>query len=159
MMLKKEVLEREMENQTNNLEIGYKFRKYQNIAFAEILGKDIALAVSNFKCQSLMCKGTSKNLQFHHLITRYCKTYMDFLRYSVARAFWGNIIVLCEDCHSSFHKGLSDIKMEEQVKQGRNIYITESRINSVKERFYTIEKEVNHGDTDIEGASKSPTVS
>ena len=129
MIQNKEVIKESIRVHKNMLSKAFNYKDPTLIESAQALGKDISLAISGFKCQSPRC-GATQRLQFHHLITTYCRTYMDYWRYVMQRAYWGNIIVLCEDCHTSFHHGMNRAKMDEQLENGNNIYITKARVLS-----------------------------
>jgi 5-methylcytosine-specific restriction endonuclease McrA len=57
---------------------------------------ELCLLYAEFKCEK--CK-TGENLQYHHLIPRRIKLFTDKWRYHAQRQYWGNIIILCVDCH------------------------------------------------------------
>lgn len=72
---------------------------------AEILSNlrrksEISLVVANFKCQRC---GNEQTLQYHHLVPRKAKEYMDKIRYISSRYYYGNIIILCKECHYKYH--------------------------------------------------------
>ena len=62
--------------------------------------KELTLVYYDFKCAK--CE-TEENLQWHHLIKRSSKAYMDFGIYIAQRNYWANITVLCANCHSVPH--------------------------------------------------------
>ena len=75
-----------------------------------ILGQDLALARSNFKCENPECVETD-NLQVHHLIMRKAKEFIPANIYLSQRHYGGNIVVLCKKCHDKYHtimKGKQD---------------------------------------------------
>jgi len=62
--------------------------------------KEICLVVAEFKCQK--CKSEEK-LQFHHLVLKLTKDFVDYNRYITQRYYWANIIILCSKCHDEYH--------------------------------------------------------
>jgi len=70
------------------------------IGIAEKIAKECSLVVANFKCQK--CESETE-LQYHHLIMRRAKDFMDFFRYATQRYYWANIIILCRKCHGDYH--------------------------------------------------------
>lgn len=159
MIFKKGVLSGEMVKQKEMMKQASQLGDRELLAKAEMIGKDISLAISEFRCQSRLCQATN-NLQFHHLITSYCKSYMPEWRYMIQRIHWGNIVILCRNCHERFHQGTTTIRMHELEEKGSNIIITTGRIAKVREKFFIKEekkKEVKHDDRkiDIETSSQS----
>jgi hypothetical protein len=75
---------------------GYRFFSIKN------LSREICLVVADFKCQKC---GSEENLQYHHLVLRKARDYMNIMRYFAARNYWGNIIILCSNCHHIYHIG------------------------------------------------------
>lgn len=64
-------------------------------------GEELALFAAGFKCENC---GKGKSLTIHHLITwGKIKNFHDERKF-LARAFWGNLMVLCTDCHAKEHK-------------------------------------------------------
>lgn len=94
------------------------------IGHVEKVAKECSLVASNFKCQK--CK-REKDLQYHHLIGRPVKNYVDFWRYASQRYYWANIIILCRSCHKQFHKVLSG---DEEM-----LCIPEETIKKLKEKY------------------------
>jgi len=78
-------------------------KKFENLLVRYIkLGREASLLASDFKCQR--CSREDKGLQFHHLILRHNKEYInDKLRYLMQRNYWANIVILCPNCHAENH--------------------------------------------------------
>ena len=68
---------------------------------------EISLVVANFKCQRC---GSNMKLQYHHLIPRIIKFYVDKIRYISCRFYWSNVIILCNGCHCLYHGDVSNPK-------------------------------------------------
>ena len=62
----------------------------------KILGEEIALIKSDFKCEN--CEKTEE-LTYHHLISRRNKMVLPLQKYFAQRRFYQNIIILCSKCH------------------------------------------------------------
>ena len=88
--------------------------------------KEISLVISEFKCQK--CK-KEENLQFHHLIMRKAKEFMDRHRYVTQRHYWANIIILCRNCHGMYH-GFMGNKINRDTE-----VISQKRIDKIKKKF------------------------
>lgn len=87
--------------------------------------EEACIVMAGFKCQKC---GNEKDLTIHHLIMRRSKDYMDFWRYLAARYYWGNMILLCKDCHFEFHEEMGgDVE-----KMG---VITQKKIEKLKKRY------------------------
>jgi len=90
------------------------------------LSKEICLVVASFKCQA--CSSKNK-LQFHHLIQRRIKGFVEFFRYASQRHYWANCLILCNDCHSKCHGE----KVSE--KKGEECSLSESYIKEIKGKY------------------------
>lgn len=88
------LLEAEIRN--NNLKPAL-FDKYK------ILGEEIAIIKSGFKCEN--CEET-ENLTIHHLISRKNKLILPLQKYYAQRRFYKNISLLCNKCHHLIDNGL-----------------------------------------------------
>ena len=86
---------------------------------------EICLVVANFKCQKCL---SEENLQYHHLIPKRAKEYMDKIRYISARYYWGNIIILCKGCHSEYHT----FNKKDTEEMG---VITQKKIDKIKKKY------------------------
>lgn len=117
------------------------FHNFNNIAeFTEIELKinglkraysEICLVVADFKCQNPECK-SEHNLQYHHLIPRRAKEYMDKIRYISARYYWSNIIILCNKCHYKYHTD-NHLPIEEEEKN--ELVIQQKTIDRIKNKY------------------------
>jgi len=92
-------------------------------------GKDLALVRSDFRCENPNCKSKGKYLQFHHLIMRKAKDLIPANIYLSQRHYWGNIVILCSNCHDEYHSFIKGKKDSEELT------ITAGRIKKVRERF------------------------
>jgi len=63
-------------------------------------GCELALVWAEFKCE---CCGKETDLNFHHLINRSCRAFVDNKKYFVQRHYFFNIAILCLDCHKKVH--------------------------------------------------------
>ncbi len=98
-----------------------------SMGYIERVAKEICLVVADFKCQAC---GNEHELQYHHLIMRKNKEYMDFFRYATQRYYWANIIILCKNHHNKIHEFVEGKKMEEDVS-----IIPEETIKKLKEKW------------------------
>ena len=98
----------------------------KTIHILDQISKDIALVKSKFICAK--CKSNEKRLTFHHLIMTCYKEYMPINQYYMIRMNWKSILVLCKDCHKSFH-GKND-KGEDMF------FITDTRIEGIIRDYY-----------------------
>lgn len=112
----------------------YKKDDREMIGIIGKLSKELSLAYSDFKCQNPKCQST-ENLQFHHLVMRKVKLFMDFWRYASARHYWNNIIILCVNCHLLIHQ-FTRTKLDETKAE---LTITQKTINKVKEKYFKAE--------------------
>lgn len=101
----------------------------KTIDFLDVLSKNIALALSYFECQK--CGANNKRLQFHHLILTCYSRIMTRKNYELIRHNYQNIVILCKDCHMSYHGKI--------YPEDDKVFIAETRIKAVKEEFYTEE--------------------
>ncbi len=135
MKLDKGILRDEIRKHRRLISHAFYYKLRSELLHAETIGKDISLAVAEFKCQRPDCR-KENNLQFHHLINFHCSYYMDEWRYMTQRVFWGNIIVLCESCHQRFHNNKNKVLTDMQVKNGNSIHISPERYERVKKKFF-----------------------
>ena len=85
--------------------------------------KELALAYAYCRCEH--CK-SENNLQYHHLIQRNLKKYMDFWKYMSQRYYWANILILCRECHKEIEqRGYDDLSGT----------IPQKTINQVKKKY------------------------
>ena len=88
--------------------------------------KNIALVKSKFECSK--CHNKNKRITFHHLILTCYKDIMPLNIYLMIRHNWKTIIILCKECHQSYH-GKND--------KGDDIYwISEQRIEKVMRDYF-----------------------
>lgn len=83
--------------------------------------EELALAYAGCKCEK--CK-RDNGLQYHHLIQRYAKGFMDFWKYMSQRYYWANILILCRRCHG---------RIENIDNQSETI--SEDYINKIKKKY------------------------
>lgn len=106
------------------------------IGVIDRLSEEISLVIADFKCQSPTCR-SEENLQYHHLIQKKAKKYMDIMRYITARHYFGNIIILCHSCHEKFHKENGDLNI---LNIENCLCIKKETIDKIRKR-YTKEEE------------------
>jgi 5-methylcytosine-specific restriction endonuclease McrA len=94
----------------------------------EKTGKELAMVYADFKCQK--CK-TEDNLQYHHLISRINKPYMDEVRYQTQRKYWANILILCYKHHQEI-ESVKPTKSKDIID--KNI-IPQSSIEKIKKKY------------------------
>lgn len=82
-------------------EIGQGITDQKTIDILDLLSKNIALVKSKFECAK--CHAENKRLQFHHLIMTCYKEIMPLNIYLMIRHNYKTIVVLCKDCHQSYH--------------------------------------------------------
>ena len=97
-------------------------------------GEELALVYADFKCE---CCGTEDNLQFHHMIQRNIRPFVNSTKYITQRLYWANLVILCNVCHANFH-GFSKKKF---IKE--SICIDKQKINKVKELYKIKNLELN----------------
>lgn len=90
------------------------------------LEKEIVLAEAHCRCARC---GTKKALQYHHLILRTNREYInDDVKYIRVRHCWKNVIILCERCHAKQH----NFPVKKKVNNG---IIPEERIREIKKKY------------------------
>jgi len=97
-------------------------------------GEELALVYAGFKCEKC---GVEENLQFHHLIQRNIRGFVNDTKYLTQRHYWANISVLCNKCHGGFHGFL----MTKFLKE--SLCISKQKINKVKELYKISNLELN----------------
>jgi len=107
-------------------DIGNNHYDEKTIHILDTISKDIALVKSQFQCAK--CKSNEKRLTFHHLILTCYKEYMTINQYHMIRMNYKNILVLCKDCHKSFHG--------KNAKAEDLIYISEERTEGIIRDYY-----------------------
>lgn len=134
MELKQDIFEQNVKKFIKNL---YKLDQFKTIEQAskvenhwlfgivKNLAKELSLVCCEFKCSC----GSEERLSWHHLITRENKNFMPFNKYVLVRHYYGNIIILCWDCHNKVHGIECGQKDTETV-------ISETLIAKVREKYY-----------------------
>jgi hypothetical protein len=89
-------------------------------------GEELALVYSEFKCEK--CR-IEDDLQFHHLIQKNIRGYINDTKYIIQRYYWSNISVLCNKCHAKFH----GFDVKRFVKD--SLCIQKQKVNKVKELY------------------------
>lgn len=97
-------------------------------------GEELALVYANFKCEK--CENED-NLQFHHLIQRNIRGYINDTKYITQRYYWANISILCNKCHMEFH-GFKNKFLQE------SLCISKQKINKLKELYNLNNLELNN---------------
>jgi hypothetical protein len=97
-------------------------------------GEELALVYADFKCE---CCGDEDNLQFHHLIQKNTRPFINSTKYIVQRLYWANIAILCNKCHANFH-GFNQKKFIAE-----SMCIAKQKINKVKELYKIKDLELN----------------
>lgn len=86
----------------------------------------LCLHFTDYECENPKCKSTN-NLTFHHMIERRNKEFIkEYYKYLSARHYWNNIIILCRNCHSQYHR-------QNRAENMNPISIT--KINEIKKYF------------------------
>jgi hypothetical protein len=98
-------------------------------------GEELALIYADFKCEKC---GNEKYLQFHHLIQRNVRGYIDDSKYLSQRYYWHNIAILCNKCHGEFH----GFNMDKFLKD--SLCISNEKINKLKELYKINNLEINN---------------
>jgi hypothetical protein len=98
-------------------------------------GEELALVYADFKCE---CCGDENNLQFHHLIQRNVKPFINSTKYIIQRYYWSNLCILCNICHAKFH-GFSQKKFIAE-----SLCIEKQKINKVKGLYKLNSLELNN---------------
>lgn len=101
-------------------------------------GEELALVYAEFKCEK--CK-TEENLQFHHLIQRNVRPFINSTKYITQRYYWANISILCNQCHAEFHRFNKERFLRE------SLCISKQKINKLK-MLYKFEKVEELDDND-----------
>jgi hypothetical protein len=94
----------------------------------DTLSKNISLVKSRMTCQK--CHDERKRIQFHHLIMRCYKEIMPINQYTMIRHNYKTIIVLCKDCHQSYHGRIAD----------DTTFISEERIKEIMRDYFEQKK-------------------
>lgn len=136
-MINEELLNKEIKKQKKDMSIVFNEYK-KNFNMNDISwflldkikkkNKEICLVVAGFKCQNTNCRSEG-DLQYHHLITRKNREYMDLMRYFSIRHYWGNIIILCSSCHFKCHHDM-DIPIDYKP-----LNISKEFINKIKDKY------------------------
>ena len=100
-------------------------------------GEELALVYADFRCE---CCGKEDDLQFHHLIQKNIKSFINSTKYISQRHYWSNLCILCNICHAKFH-GFS---LKRFVAD--SICIQKQKINKVKELYKGEDLELNNED-------------
>jgi transcription initiation factor IIE alpha subunit len=85
-------------------------------------GIEMALYLANFKCEH--CKKADL-LTIHHLIRKVNKSYINKTKFLKQRNYFGNIAILCVDCHSKL----------EYMDKNKLVAIKQEDIEKIKERM------------------------
>jgi len=91
------------------------------------LSRELSLVSSDFSCEKC---SNQEGLQYHHLIQRKNKPFLDFSKYAGQRHYYENIIVLCKACHHKVHK---DYYTGEESKCMLTILV--KTINDLKKKY------------------------
>lgn len=103
---------------------------HNKFIYVEKSGKELSLVFNRFKCGH--CSATER-LQYHHLIQRPMKYYMDFWLYRSQRNYWGNVIILCVDCHRKVEG-----KIPVPINSGSNtMTIPQGHIDKMRKKYET----------------------
>ena len=89
----------------------------------EKTARELSLAYAECRCEK--CK-KEQDLQYHHLIPKQAKPFMDIWRYMSQRHYWGNIIILCHECHK---------EIENRTNQNYTNVISTKMIDKVKRKY------------------------
>ena len=87
-------------------------------------GEELALAYAECRCEK--CKKEDE-LQFHHLIQRYTKSFINYWKYISQRHYWANIVILCRKHHQEIEN-----RFEPNDNSGT---ISKETINKIKEEY------------------------
>ena len=130
-----ELFQKKLETHKKILSMSIREQNKPSLEVASIIGKELALVYSEYKCSK--CKKETK-LQYHHLINRKMKDYMDYWKYVSQRHYWANIIVLCMDCHAELEGRKIDLDDLPLCIPQENIEDTKARY----ERYENYPKEM-----------------
>lgn len=97
-------------------------------------GEELALVYSEFKCEKC---GAEENLQFHHLIQRNIRGFVNDTKYLTQRYYWANISILCNKHHAEFH----GFPKEKFIKE--SLCISKQKINKLKQLYKIDNLELN----------------
>jgi 5-methylcytosine-specific restriction endonuclease McrA len=98
-------------------------------------GREIAIVNANFCCEKCL---STENLTIHHLISRIAKYYIkDYPKYIIQRNYWANLVILCKECHHSFHHECPIPK----DRDANSHTISEKLIIRLKKKYGVIKKE------------------
>jgi hypothetical protein len=98
-------------------------------------GEELAMVYANFKCEKC---GVVENLQYHHLIQRNVRGFINDSKYLSQRYYWANISVLCNKCHAEFH----GFKLDKFLKE--SLCISNEKINKLKILYKINNLELNN---------------
>lgn len=97
-------------------------------------GEELALVYAEFKCESC---GVEDDLQFHHMIQKNIKPFVNSTKYLCQRLYWSNLMILCNICHAEFHR------FNKQKFIVESMCISKQKINKVKELYKIKDSELN----------------
>lgn len=89
-------------------------------------GEELALVYADYKCESC---GKEDDLQFHHLIQRNVRPFINSSKYITQRYYWSNLCILCNVCHAKFH----GFPIKRFLKE--SICIQKQKINKVRDLY------------------------
>jgi len=98
-------------------------------------GEELALVYSEFKCEKC---GIDANLQFHHLIQRNARGYVNDSKYLSSRYYWSNVCILCNRCHAEFH----GFRVDKYIRD--SLCISNEKINKLKNLYKINNLELNN---------------
>ena len=98
-------------------------------------GEELAMVYSEFKCEKC---GSEDNLQYHHLIQRNIRGYVNDSKYLSQRYYWSNLTVLCNKCHAEFH----GFRLDKFLKE--SLCISKEKINKLKLLYKINNLELNN---------------
>lgn len=98
-------------------------------------GEELALVYANFKCESC---DKEEDLQFHHLIQKNIKPFINSTKYITQRYYWSNLCILCNICHAKFH-GFARQKFLKE-----SLCISKQKINKVRDLYKLNNSEINN---------------
>ena len=100
-------------------------------------GEELALVYAQFKCE---CCGSKDNLQFHHLIQKNIKPFINSTKYITQRTYWANISILCNVCHARFHG------FNEKRFVAESLCISKEKVYKIKKLYKMDTLELNKED-------------
>lgn len=98
-------------------------------------GEELALVYADFKCE---CCNTEDNLQFHHMIQKNIRPFVNSTKYISQRYYWSNIAILCNSCHVDFHM------FPKKKFIAQSICIDKQKINKLKNSYKLNSVELNN---------------